>query len=209
MSGRRSISEEGSPAGTSAWCGCSVARPRAIGQVAAQQHADEVLLLRDLPLERRDLAGRAVDQLLGLAHVEQGRHAASFAYLGQLQRLLPRRECSPRNIQFQIQRAQAEVRARDLADQGGQHRPASPLCGEQLSAGRFGGTAELAPEIELPRRRTLDGDRADVARRKPERDRRALAQDVHAGADRRKLIRVRHAELRLRFEILAAAAWMS
>ena len=37
-------------------------------RIAAQQHAEEILLLRDLPLERGNLPRGAVDELFGLAH---------------------------------------------------------------------------------------------------------------------------------------------
>jgi len=40
-------------------------------RIAADQHAQKILLLFDLPVERGDLAGRAVDELFGLPHVEQ------------------------------------------------------------------------------------------------------------------------------------------
>ena len=75
-------------------------RPR----VVAEEQADEVLLLRDLPLERRDLTGGAVDELFGLAHVDERRRAALLPHLGEAQRFLPRRERAPREVELGIGR---------------------------------------------------------------------------------------------------------
>ena len=53
--------------------------PRHPGGQLAEQDADEVLLLLDQPLERGNLAGGGVDELLGLTHVEHRGGPASLA----------------------------------------------------------------------------------------------------------------------------------
>src|SRR5581483_4047694 len=155
--------------------------------IAAGEEADEVLLLRDLALERRDFCGRAVDELLGLTHVDEGGGAALLANLRQPQRLLTRRERPPRDLELGVERAQGEVRVGHLADERRHDGAAAPLAGEERRARRFGRAAVASPEVELPRQRSLHDAGGDVARRKAERGGRTLAEDVDAGADLRKL----------------------
>src|SRR5579862_1941364 len=83
--------------------------------IVAEQHADEVLLLLDQPLERDNLTRRAVYQLLGLTDIHERRRATALADLRELQRLLPRIERAPRHVELGVERPQAEIRASHLA----------------------------------------------------------------------------------------------
>src|SRR5262249_15271832 len=146
--------------------------------ILAEQHADEVFLLCDLTLERRDLAPGAVHKLLRLSDVEQRGHAAAFTHLRELQRLLTRRERPPRDVELEIERAEREVCVRDLADERRQHGAAAPFARQQLRPRGFRGAPVSPPEIEFPRDRSLHLQGSDVLRRETQRDRRTFSKDV-------------------------------
>ena len=77
MSGRRSISDEGRPGGTSGGSACSTSgRPRGTAlRIIAEENADGIFFLRDLPLQVRDLSICGVENLLSLQNVKLGGHA--------------------------------------------------------------------------------------------------------------------------------------
>mgnify|MGYP003693648923 CR=1 FL=1 len=105
-----------------------------------------------------------------------------------------------RDVQFEIERPQSEVRARHLADERRHDGAASPLGREQLRACALGGAAELAPEIQLPRRRTPESGSRRCSATESRAPPTAAGRDVDAGADVREFIGVGDAELRLRLE---------
>ena len=80
-----------------------------------------------------------------------GADAAALANLGQPQRLFARRQRPLRNLELEVERAQIEVKRSNLADEARDDGAPSPLAGGDLCARGFGGAAELAPEVELPR----------------------------------------------------------
>src|SRR4029453_8842204 len=126
-----------------------VAAARYGGGRPAQQDADEVLGLLDLPLDVRDGLGGPRDQDLGLSHVDQTCHPAFLAAPYQPERLCPRAERAARDLQLLVQGAQREVGGAEVRDQGGDHQAPAVLGGEELGAGRLGAAAESAPEVEL------------------------------------------------------------
>src|SRR3989442_13269571 len=121
--------------------------------IAVEQYADEILLLLGAALDIDDGLRGIVDELLGLADVQKRDGALALLQLGELERLLPRGERALGDLELGIERQQLVIPARDAGDEAGDHRLAVPFGGEQIGAGRFGGAAELAPEVELPRRR--------------------------------------------------------
>ena len=94
-----------------------VARPasRHRLRVIAQENTYCVFLLRDLPLEIRDLRVCGVQSLLRLEHIELRRHAVLNAQRGELNRILLGRDRLVRDLQLQIKFQQREVVARNIA----------------------------------------------------------------------------------------------
>ena len=111
MSGRRSSSDEGNPAGTSGKCGSSgqLQSARHIAGVLAKQRADQILLLPDLLLDGGDGPRGVIDQLLRLAHIEQRRGAVVNQQLRESQRILVRGQGALGNVELQILRAENEI----------------------------------------------------------------------------------------------------
>src|SRR5207237_1242383 len=107
-------------------------------RVAANQRAQQVLLLFDRTFEIGDDARCLEYQLFGLTYVEQRRGASLLAYLREPQRLLTRRQRALRDLEFHVQLAQVEVRIRHLADQARDNRATTPFTGEERRASRFG-----------------------------------------------------------------------
>ena len=171
-------------------------------QDLSQQGLERILFLLDLTLEIGDGRCRRADQLLCLPDIEQAGVAARFQSLGELQRLLPGGECALRDFHLQIQRAQLEVAACDVQDEGVHDLALRPLAGQQLRARSLGGAAILSPEVEVP-----GGGKPDLAKMRNEGAQPAelrrgiLLGGVSAAAvDRGELRRARDAELRLRLQ---------
>jgi hypothetical protein len=119
--------------------------------IPSEQHADCVLLLLDQPPEVDDLRLRRVDELLGLAHVEERRRAAPLAHFRELQRFLPGRQRASGDLELEVERLEGVVAARHLRNEAGEHGPAAPLARQNLGACAFAGAAVLTPEIREPR----------------------------------------------------------
>ena len=117
--------------------------------------------------------------------------------LRQLQRVAARVEGPFRDFQLEIQLAELEISGRQVRYESGRHFFLSPLIGEKICSGSFGGAAILSPKIEV-----IGGGRSQLSLRDfISRDRTdlwaLLAGDVAAGAQRRKLIGASDSELRL------------
>ena len=204
MSGRRSSSADGRPAGTSGGCGWSTSsRPRVIGAgKVAEQHADEVLLLRDAPLDVGDGRAGAEHQLLGLAHVDQRRHAAALAHLRQLQRLLARRQRPPRDLELQVERAQPEVGVGDLADDRRRAPRGAPTRWRAAAPAPPRWRGGTGPRNRAPRRALppTPQRRGGARRRRSLLPRSVPPPAWTLGVDGRILVGARDAELRLRLQ---------
>ena len=200
-SGRRSISADGRPAGISG--GRAVdQRPAALDRswIPSEQHADRVLLLFDLAPEVDDLRLRRVDELLGLADVEERRRAAAFPHFRELQRFLPGRQRASGDLELEVERLEVVVAARHLRHETGEHRAAAPLARQNLGACAFVGAAVLAPEIRDPRCGRVDlvnGERGERLIAQPEA---ALVLCLRFGIHLGKLVGARDAVLGARLK---------
>ena len=153
-------------------------------------------------LERRDLAGGAVDELLGLPHVEQRRHAAA----ARAPASAAATRCRDSSVRREMSSSRSSARRPkyalgDLADQRRDDRAASPLGWP--AAGRApprwrGGTCprNRAPRPPSPGPATaptfVDGNPSAAGGRWPSTSTPAL--------DAGELVGAGDAELRLRFE---------
>ena len=102
-----------------------------------------------------------------------------------------------RDFQLEIQLAELEISCRQVGYEAGCNFFLSPLIGQKICPGSFGGTTILSPEIEV-----IGGGRSQLSLRDLiSRDRTdlwaLLAVDVAAGAQRGKLIGASDPELRL------------
>ncbi|MCG3163404.1 MAG: hypothetical protein JMDDDDMK_04810 [Acidobacteria bacterium] len=150
---------------------------RRLARVSAQQQADLVLSLLDQPLDVGDGLGRAINQLLGLAHIQHRGDAASLAHADQAQRFLTGRERPLRNLKLRVQFEQVEIGGRDVAHEGRNDGFAVLVRGEQIGARGFGSAAQPAPNVNL--------EREQIERDSPKGALRAgIAQSCQIGASR-------------------------
>src|SRR5438105_3406927 len=156
--------------------------------IPGEQDADEVLLLLAAALDVDDGLRGIVDELLGLADIQEGDRPLALLQLDELEGLLPRGECPLGNLELEIERQQLVIPAGDAGDEAGDHRLAVPLGGEQIGARRLGGATELAPEIELPGSRYAALEEIGVDRRREARRRDPLASGREGERHRGKLI---------------------
>ena len=164
ISGRRSSSADGNPGGTSGGSSCCVKSwPRTIAPgLWPSSRADLILGLLDLLLDLRDGLRGGIDQLLGLAQIEQRRDAAALPVDGQLQRFLPGGQRAPGNFQFVVQFAQMQISGGHVADQGGDHGLAVLLGAQQIRARRLRRAPQLSPDIDFERKQ-IERRRAQIA----------------------------------------------
>ena len=178
---------------------CETARD--IGGITAEQCAQQILLLRELALEIGNGLGGGVNQLFGLAHIEQGGRAVLRQYLREVQGVLARGQRVARDLQREVELTDLEIGAGNARDHRIEHRALSPFGGEPVGPCRLGLTAIFAPEIEVPDGRQTDLRGVGIVGRKHRGDLGvALGEGFGTGIDRRKLIRARDAELRLRLQ---------
>ena len=85
--------------------------------VISQQDADGILGLADLSLEIRDLRIGGIEHLPGLKHVQPGRHTVLEAHFGQLDRVLLSLDGLFGDLELQVEVAQQEIVAGDIAHQ--------------------------------------------------------------------------------------------
>jgi hypothetical protein len=147
MSGRRSSNSEGSP-------GHHAGRKRQAFEtdaacdgtrVAADQHGQSVLRLRQLPLLiGQGLLGRG-EQRFGLARVEDGRDAFLEARPRHPQRLLPSLQGATGRFQLVVEVEQFEIQRGNLRDQADAHALGKRGIGQHVAARRFGAGGEAPP----------------------------------------------------------------
>src|SRR4030095_10816249 len=158
--------------------------------------ADGVLRLLDLPLDVGDGLGRRRDQDLGLAHVDQARHAALLAELDELERLRPRVEGAAGDEQLLVQSAEREVGGSQVRDQGRHDEAPGGVRREEIGAGGLGAAAEPAPEVELVAEIEPAGRREGLLRlKRPESAFYALIRRARVAIHLAELERGRDGEL--------------
>ena len=203
MSGRRSSSCAGTPAGT---CGGVVlleqrlpARDRS--GLAAEQHRESVLDFDDAPLELGDRRRRGRERRLRAQHAELRVDAAGELALEQVAHLGERVDVLVRDLELEIEPEQLEVARRDVAHQR-QHDAAPERLGRvQLRARGLVRAPDPAPDVDLPGHARREQERV-VARRA---GRGQAEHGVHAArrvelaVDLREELRARDARLRARF----------
>ena len=94
--------------------------------VLAKQQRDCVLLLLNLFFKLGHLGSCGVQQLLRLAHVGQGYRTSAFQPFGQGQGISASLDCFPRDLKLGIERAELQIRGRDLIDKRQTNRPLRP-----------------------------------------------------------------------------------
>ncbi len=156
MSGRRSSSAEGSPAGT-----CR--RMRLIDKflaarrdgpgIISKQDAQQIFLLPDAPFQVGNVRRRGVDELLGLPNVENRIDAVFHERLGQLQRFFARGQSALGNVEFEIEFAKLKISGGHVGDQRGVHFLARPIAGQQIARAPLRSPGDTFPRNPGPRRR--------------------------------------------------------
>src|SRR5262249_17873511 len=116
----------------------------------AQQEVDQVLLLRDAPLEVRDRRLRDGDVALGLRYLEPRRDAPFEPVLEQLQRAFARLERVLRDRELVVELAEVEVRLAHARYERDEHAAPGVLGREILRLGARAQAAHASPQIELP-----------------------------------------------------------
>jgi hypothetical protein len=87
--------------------------------------------------------------LLGLEHIELGRHAVSYAQFGQLDGILLSVDRAPRDLDLQVEIKERKVVTRHVTHQCEDNRLLSIFGDEKLGACRFGSPPQAAEEIQL------------------------------------------------------------
>ena len=87
-------------------------------RVIAEQDADGVFLLADLPFQVRNGGIGGIEHLLCLEHIQFCGHTVVKAQTGELDRIYLRLDRIPRDLELQIELQQREVVGGDVADQG-------------------------------------------------------------------------------------------
>jgi hypothetical protein len=108
-----------------------------------------VLSLLGQPLDIGNDLGSAVNQLLGLAEVQQCRNATTLPHLDQAERIFAVRQRAPGNFQLHVQLEQAEVRGGHIAHESRDNGLSILFRKEQISSGRFGRAPQAAPGVNF------------------------------------------------------------
>src|SRR5271166_5596654 len=116
----------------------------------AEQDAQLVVGLPEADLQLGDLALGLLQGTPGLEHVQLSRRAGLIARFGELQRLTLQFHVGPGVRDSLLEGAHLRVISCHVAQQGDQHVIVILDRGVQAVVGRFNGTAEPAPEVELP-----------------------------------------------------------
>ena len=156
ISGRRSSSSDGRPAGKSASrpCACqrqAVGQPRA-RRLAQQQH-QRIEVLRALALQQRERRARAFDQRHRLREVVGRGHAVVVAQFLQAVAVFARGQCLARHLKLLVIGQHRAVAVGHCGHQADLYRLARLLGGEELLQRRIAQAAHAAEQIELVRRR--------------------------------------------------------
>jgi len=168
-----------------------------------------VLELRALHPEVDRVGHGALQLGLGLHHVDLGGDARVVTILGEVERLLERRDgfvedalLSVDRAKQQVARRQRRLRRQPRAGEVGRARLRARLAGLR-------GAPDASPQVELPRRveaRRAVRDGAARGRAADHADGRAAARDRCVGVDRRKEAGARGGHDRLRARYCASAA---
>ncbi len=174
-------------------------RPR----VAADQHRQRALRLRDLRFDQRDLRGRGLVLRLRLRHVHHRHLAVLELQREQVHRFLVGLQRLLRHVQLRVQPAQLQVAVGHLRHQRQDHAAPRLVGGQHVGIGGFGLAADAAPQVDLPaglQRGLVGRGRVRVVRdqRREGRLARALALRAGAVAEVREELRARLRQQRRR-----------
>ena len=114
-----------------------------------EQQLDLVLGLFDQPLDVGNDLGGAINQLLGLAEVQQCRDATALPHLDQAERIFARRQRVPGNLQLHVQLEQVEVCGGYIAHESRDYSLSILFCKEQIRSRRFGRPPQPAPGVNF------------------------------------------------------------
>src|SRR6266567_1262868 len=84
-------------------------------RIVAKQNADGIFLLRDAPLQVRDLRVRRIENLLRLQNVKPCSHTMLDAKIRELHRVLLRLDGLARDLELKIKLQESEISARHVA----------------------------------------------------------------------------------------------
>ena len=107
---------------------------RHVLRIIAQQNADGVLLLTNLPFQVRNSGVGSVENLLCLEHIQFCRHSMVEPQPGEFDRGYLSLDRIPCDLQFQIEFEQREVIGGNVTDQSQYDRLACIFRGQQLGA---------------------------------------------------------------------------
>src|SRR5882762_9301017 len=120
-------------------------------RVIANENADCIFLLANLPLEIRDLRICGVEHLLSLKHVYFCGDAAVKSERSQFDGIFLCVHRVSRDLEFQIKLQKHEVVARHIADEREHDGTLRILSSQELGARRFSLSSQLAEQVELER----------------------------------------------------------
>ena len=150
-SGRRSMSDAGSPAGIAGGdvgVGQALARDRR--RRPAEQQRQRVLDDRDLLLDEGNRGGGLRPQRLNPIQLEPVRHAAVQPVAEVAHRVVVDPQGLTCDLELQVELAQQEVVGRDVADQRHEDAAARLVAREQQGERRFVLAPQPAEQIDLP-----------------------------------------------------------
>ena len=103
-------------------------------RIVAEENADGIFFLRDLPLQVGDLSVRRIENLLSLQNVELGGHAVLDAKIGELHRIFLRLDGVARDLELKVELQEREIVARHVAHERQHDRLPRILGGKQFGA---------------------------------------------------------------------------
>src|SRR5262245_63569477 len=116
----------------------------------AEQNAQLILLLHDLPLDVRDRRRRIGERRFGPRGRELVADAADELTREEVERLLERIGCALGDLQLQIELAELEISLGDVRDHSEHDSAADVFAREQIGQRGFGRAANSPPYIDLP-----------------------------------------------------------
>src|SRR6185295_3193191 len=120
-------------------------------RVRSQKHADGVLLLCDLPLERGDRRKAPLEVRLGARRRDPSVRATGVPLPEHVQRPPVRLRALARDGELAIELEELKVPVRDVTHERYDDAPARLVVREVLRLRRFRGPADAPPEVDLPR----------------------------------------------------------
>ena len=113
--------------------------------------AASVILLRDSPLQVRDLSVRRIENLLSLQNVKLCGHAMIDANLGELHRVFLRRDGLARDLELRVKLQEREIVTGHVAQERQYDRLPRILCCKELGASRLICATQPTEEVQLKR----------------------------------------------------------